>query len=841
MVLVAWAWGQEVIERVTPIYPEAAQIDRITGTVVLDLDVEPDGSVKAARIVSGLREDVDQAALDAALKLRFAPIDAPTTIQYAFTFALKVEDQQGNPVPATIVLKLSDEQGLDLPGVKVVATNGEERRELVANDNGVCRAAFLEPGRWSFSFEKPGFSGASATIDVLPGETRTIGVELSLQTAEETVVVIGTRQRWHDVARAPAQPNLEPVTSQYTLTRRDVESTPGALEDVTRAVHKLPGVVSDGDMLGTFSVRGGSSSEVVFVLDRVPLDNPFHLAGFNSIFNPDLISQVQFYASAPPATMPDTTSAVMDVVSWDGERKTDRNDLDGAVDVSMSTARASIQGPLGEDFAFAFSGRRSYLEAYFAIMQELELLDTAIAAPEYDEIGLRGSFRKDEHKLRLTLLRTSDHLKLLDSEDDSLISIDGSFEMDSVVYLAAVDHTWTGEVATIESTLGFTFDQSHLARDFGGEVSQDVERQQYLARSDGIFALGAGHSLDVGFLGQVRRYETDGPVEDLRTTPTWAATPLTDFGNDLVEVGEPEIQPQAAIYAQHRWTGAARTRAGLRGTWVGRSGEFLLSPSVGVSLPLPTGTVPKLGGGIYHHVVEDPLTIDETYGNPELSAERATTVVLGLDQGLPIGTGGLVRIEGYYSRLEDLVVNGDTLPTDGAAAFQNVGSGHNLGVDIFAMANLDRFTLMASGSFLDATRNNPLNEIFPQTYTPGWTQAWSAGAAIEWQAAPKWRFTLRYDFHSGRPMSTVDVAGESTVKLAGLNDELTSDYHNVDFRLEWRHPGARIRWSYYFELLNVLYLQPDFLPIVTVEDGERTDSMLAHLPIRPFMGLRADF
>ena len=89
--------------------------------------------------------------------------------------------------------------------------------------------------------------------------------------------------------------------------------------------------------------------------------------------------------------------------------------------------------------------------------------------------------------------------------------------------------------------------------------------------------------------------------------------------------------------------------------------------------------------------------------------------------------------------------------------------------------------------------------------------------------------------------STVEPNGEDSVKIVGLNDQLTGDYHNVDFRLEFRSAGPRIRWSYYFELLNVFYMQPDFLPIVTVEDGERQDSMLSHLPIRPFMGLRADF
>jgi TonB family protein len=310
--LAPFALAQEVVQASAPVYPEAAQHDRIAGTVVLELDVAADGSVQAARLVSGLRDDVDQAALDAARQLRFAPLPQPLTLQYAYTFALKVDDPSGQPTPGTLVLRIHDDAGIDLPGVQVHVAMGDEASDLVANDDGVDRAPFLDPGTWSVQIHKVGFADATATVEILPGETRTLDLELTPKVAMETVVVVGTRQRWHDVQRAERKPDPEPVTGQYVLTRRDVESTPGALEDVTRAVHKLPGVASDGDMLGTFAVRGAPAGEVVFLLDRVPLDNPFHLAGFNSIFNPDMLEEVHFYSSAPPSTVPDSTAAVME-------------------------------------------------------------------------------------------------------------------------------------------------------------------------------------------------------------------------------------------------------------------------------------------------------------------------------------------------------------------------------------------------------------------------------------------------------------------------------------------------------------------------------------------------
>ena len=46
-------------------------------------------------------------------------------------------------------------------------------------------------------------------------------------------------------------------------------------------------------------------------------------------------------------------------------------------------------------------------------------------------------------------------------------------------------------------------------------------------------------------------------------------------------------------------------------------------------MPLPTGTVPKITAGLYHHVVEDPLATDPVHGNPDLQAERAWQAVVG--------------------------------------------------------------------------------------------------------------------------------------------------------------------------------------------------------------------
>jgi hypothetical protein len=512
----------------------------------------------------------------------------------------------------------------------------------------------------------------------------------------------------------------------------------------------------------------------------------------------------------------------------------------------MSTARLLLMGPIGagDDLTFAIAARRSYLEAYFEVMQAANLLDTAIAAPEYDELSARVGGRLGSHRLLLTLMRASDHLALVDSEDESAITIDGTFRLDDVVYFTSLDHlAELGPDVALQSTVGFSLQKSELERDFGGSVTRDVDRYQVYGRTDLDWAIGEHHALQVGASAAQRRYAFAGPVEDTRAVPTWAALPMSDQGLAFVTLSPDAFAPIVAGYAEHDTVSDhVQTRIGLRTTWVDRTDEVLPSPSGGVSVPLATGTVPKIAGGLYHHVVESPLAVDPTYGNPDLEAERAIHLVAGIDQALPLWDGGLLRVEGYRMQLDHLVVNPDNAQAVAeGVTFTNDGTGSNTGVDVLIAARGQRFDVATTFSWLHAVRTNPLNEVFVQTFAPATAQAVTAGASLEWQATAHWRFTGRYDFHTGRPTSSVEPDGPDTVQIVGLNDQRLGPFHQVDLRVEWRKATPRLRWTIYLDMLNTFGMKNDFIPTVSVTDGLAEYGMLRHLPPRPFLGLRADF
>lgn len=62
------------LHEAAPIYPEAALLHGLTGSVQLELEIDAAGVVRAARVLAGSIDGVfDQAALDAAWATRFIP------------------------------------------------------------------------------------------------------------------------------------------------------------------------------------------------------------------------------------------------------------------------------------------------------------------------------------------------------------------------------------------------------------------------------------------------------------------------------------------------------------------------------------------------------------------------------------------------------------------------------------------------------------------------------------------------------------------------------------------------------------------------------------------------
>lgn len=76
-----------VKSRVPPVYPEIAKRMKISGVVIVDATVAPDGKVSDTKVVRG-NSALGPAAEEAVRKWRFVPADTPSTVTVAISFSL---------------------------------------------------------------------------------------------------------------------------------------------------------------------------------------------------------------------------------------------------------------------------------------------------------------------------------------------------------------------------------------------------------------------------------------------------------------------------------------------------------------------------------------------------------------------------------------------------------------------------------------------------------------------------------------------------------------------------------------------------------------------------------
>lgn len=150
------------------------------------------------------------------------------------------------------------------------------------------------------------------------------------------------------------------------LSRDEILNSPGATQDLNKAIQILPSVAGElSPGWNTFLVRGGQGEENIFLIDGIEVYNLSHWGteygsgGAISYLHPDFIESLDFYAGGVPAKFPPRLSSVMDIYFRDGS-KTDRN---WQMDLNMAGVGLFCEGPVVPGKAsYILNGRVSFLD-----------------------------------------------------------------------------------------------------------------------------------------------------------------------------------------------------------------------------------------------------------------------------------------------------------------------------------------------------------------------------------------------------------------------------------------------------------------------------------------------
>ena len=288
------------------------------------------------------------------IPVRFQVVIAALVMTLAATSAV-AQDTTGVGALSGVVVNAA---GQPAAGVRVCALDTASC--ATSDAQGVFRIGELRAGAYRLEIlPREGLPFTSDPVDVRAGLSGSVDITLpAVESFQQTITVT-----------APAfQAPDEVKNSGFLLAPRQVLKSAAALQDVSRYVQSLPGVViGTDDFRNDIIVRGGSPLENLFVVDNVEIPNINAFANFASaggtvsLLDAELLQDVTFLTGGYPAPYINRTSSVLQVTQREGNRR----EFGGQATLGFAGAGAILEGPINAGRgSWVVSARRSFLDLF---------------------------------------------------------------------------------------------------------------------------------------------------------------------------------------------------------------------------------------------------------------------------------------------------------------------------------------------------------------------------------------------------------------------------------------------------------------------------------------------
>ena len=272
-------------------------------------------------------------------------------------------------------------------------------RAVVTDNNGFFSISSAKGNKLTFSFV--GYRPKTIAIDKSEGSL--VEVLLSPGTDIDEVVVTYTRR---------------PAFNVSSLSSLELQQIPslGAKPDVMKSIQLLPGISSQYEGSSLISVRGGNPGENLYLFDNVAVIYVNHLGGFMSVFNPDMINNIDVYKGGFPSRYGGRLSSIMDIAQREGNPNT----LSSSLSVGITDMSFTVDGPaLIDNSSFMFTGRKTLVDPLMGLLTYMNGASRNIMAYGFHDFNGKFTWRPNpENTLSFNLYQGDDYLGIFHKKDD---------------------------------------------------------------------------------------------------------------------------------------------------------------------------------------------------------------------------------------------------------------------------------------------------------------------------------------------------------------------------------------------------------------------------------------
>lgn len=263
----------------------------------------------------------------------------------------------------------------------------------------------------------------------------------------------------------------------HRLTQEDLNAIPALMgeADLIKTLQLLPGTLRGVEGSSDLFVRGGAADQNLVLLDGAPVYNTSHLFGFLSVFNPDVLDNVEAINGGFPAEFGGRLSSILNVNTI--QDIPDRTHVSG--DVGLISSRLFIHQPLKQNKAsFWLAGRRTYIDKVVrAVGEELPYFF-------YDLNGKLLLTPTKTDMIKLSHYNGEDILDIFrDANDDGngfLTSYESGNSSQSINWQHQFESHWRSDVALLRTKYDYrisnAFEENKLAafsdiEDYGSKIT----------------------------------------------------------------------------------------------------------------------------------------------------------------------------------------------------------------------------------------------------------------------------------------------------------------------------------------------------------------------------------
>jgi TonB family protein len=812
-------------------YPPEAEAAGVEASVRLLLEIDATGTVTNVEVVTpaapgSLEAGFDAAAVAAAKQFKFSPAEdatgpVPVAVEFDYGFKLALAPEPPPPEsPEAVAPALAIEGTLrematrePIPGAAVQVKRG---------DVTVATATTDAEGRFALFAIDPG----EVTLIAFTTEHQRDTIELTVNAGEVADVAVWLRRLTYRGAGVVGLYEKErpPEVTRRTITMAEVRRVPGTFGDPVRVIQSLPGAARAPFGTGLLVLRGANPEDSNVYVDGVEVPLVYHLGGFRSILNPDLISAVDYLPGTYSARYGRSTGGVIDVQTTSDYP--DQTKLIWRTDVLDTGVFAT--GKLGkkddEKVGFAVGARRSYIDA---------ILGVALANQEF-----YAAPRWMDYQLKIEALDAGDNelsALLFGFQDDLIVRTDK--ESDDQIGVHYSTHRlvlrWARPLSeTLKFHLQPAFGVDGTRVGFGSEIGLELNALRIDLRGELRWTPSPAFSVAAGLDSELARYDLKVYVAGV---PVDGEDPLSEEEPIEIDGGRWNAYPDPYVEAQLRplkdrdrllFVGGVRLDGVIRSD---EPAQFAPDPRFATRFEVfPGGTV-KAGTGLYHQPPQNAQLIGDAFferawGN-ELGWEQKFTPAISAD------------VTGFYRWMDPLAL--------GFGGEGDTGVGRAYGLEVMVRhARVDKFFGWISYTLSKSERNDTPDD--PEGWYPfDFDQTHILTGVAGYRLPLDFEVSARVQYVTGNPYTPYDgglyLMDEGSYlgfPSAATNSERLAPYYAADLRVSRLFTFKHWQLELFADVLNVIHGEnPEF----QLYNYDYTESAtISGLPLVPSVGFQVE-